>query len=91
MLNAPTSEIRIAEISNMNCNENVSKRISANAMDDNLYNSNNQVNDDEFSYSSIGAIPRLPAKRQQNSYSSGNVNGVFRAFSHPASKFNASE
>ena len=38
----------------MNCNENVSKRISSNVMDNNLYNSNKKLNDDEFSYSSIG-------------------------------------
>ena len=59
-------------------------------MDKNLYNSNKQVTDDKFSYSFIGAIPRLPAKRQHDSYLSGNVNGVFRAFSHPCSKFHGS-
>ena len=86
LLNAPTSETKIAEISNMNSNENVSNRISSNVMDKSLHNSKKFVDGDQFSYSSVGAIPRLTARRQHNSWSSGNANGVFRAFSHPSSK-----
>ncbi len=46
-----------------------------------------QFNTGEFSYSNIGAIPRLPINRSTHQTSSANVNGRFRAFTHPTSKF----
>ena len=40
------------------------------------------------SYSSVGSIPKLPLSRPNNS--NPNVSGLFRAFSHPSSKFQGS-
>ncbi len=44
----------------------------------------------ELSYSSVGGIPRLPARRSEGRSSGRNLNGLLRGFSDPSSKFSGS-
>ncbi len=78
----------MTELSSMK-NRPIQRRISQfELVDETTSNRTSRVDRQaELSYSSVGEIHLLPARRSEGRSSGPNLNGLFRVFSHPSSKF----